>query len=76
LARQRNPSERDGFDLLQSDKYPMSFGIAVRNAVSIGLGGIATLFSGTIDSSLTVDNLLTESDANLVQENGDYILLE
>jgi hypothetical protein len=76
LARQRNPSERDGFDLLQSDKYPMSFGIAVRNAVSIGLGGIATLFSGTIDTSLTVANLLTESDANLVQENGDYILLE
>lgn len=54
----------------------MSFGIAVRNAVSIGLGSIATLFSGTFDSSLTVDNLLTESDANLVQENGDYILLE
>jgi hypothetical protein len=76
LARQRNPSKRDGFDLLQSDKYPMSFGIAVRNAVSIGLGGIATLFSGTIDTSLTVDNLLTESGANLVQENGDYILVE
>jgi hypothetical protein len=76
LARQRNPSKRDGLDLLQSDKYPMSFGIAVRNAVSIGLGGIATLFSGTIDTSLTVDNLLTESGANLVQENGDYILLE
>jgi len=76
LARQRNSSERDGFDLLQSDKYPMSFGIAVRNAVSIGLGGIATLFSGTIDTSLTVDNLLTESGANLVQENGDYILVE
>jgi hypothetical protein len=76
LARQRNSSERDGFDLLQSDKYPMSFGIAVRNAVSIGLGGIATLFSGTIDTSLTVDNLLTESGENLVQENGDYILVE
>jgi hypothetical protein len=76
LARQRNPSERGWFDLLQSNKYPMSFGIAVRNAVSIGLGGIATLFSGTIDNSLTVDNLLTESGANLVQENGDYILLE
>jgi hypothetical protein len=76
LARQRNPSERDGFNLLQSNKYPMSFGIAIRNAVSIGLGGIATLFSGTIDNSLTVDNLLTESGANLVQENGDYILLE
>jgi hypothetical protein len=76
LARQRNPSERYGFNLLQSDKYPMSFGLAVRNAVSIGLGGIATLFSGTIDNSLTVDNLLTESGANIVQENGDFILLE
>jgi hypothetical protein len=54
----------------------MSFGIAVRNAVSIGLGGIATLFSGTIDAGLAVDNLLTESDANIVQENGDFILLE
>jgi hypothetical protein len=63
-------------NLLQTGKHPMSFGIAVRNAVSIGLGGIATLFSGTIDTSLTVDNLLTESGANLVQENGDYILLE
>jgi hypothetical protein len=76
LARQRDPSERNGFDLLQSDKYPMSFGVALRNAVSIGLGGIATLFSGTIDTSLTVDNLLTESGANLVQQDGDYILLE
>jgi len=66
----------DRINLLQAGKHPMSFGIAVRNAVSIGLGGIATLFSGTFDTSLTVDNLLTESDANLVQENGDYILLE
>ena len=54
----------------------MSFGIAIRNAVSIGLGGIATLFSGTIDSSAAADNLLTESGANLVQENGDFILVE
>jgi hypothetical protein len=66
----------DRINLLQAGKHPMSFGIAVRNAVSIGLGGIATLFSGTIDASLTVDNLLTESGANIVQENGDFILLE
>jgi hypothetical protein len=66
----------DRINLLQAGKHPMSFGVAVRNAVSIGLGGIATLFSGTIDAGLAVDNLLTESDANLVQENGDYILLE
>jgi len=76
LARQRNSGERRWVDLLQTGKHPMSFGVALRNAVSIGLGGIATLFSGTIDNSLTVDNLLTESGANLVQENGDYILVE
>jgi hypothetical protein len=76
LARQRNSGERRRVDLLQTGKHPMSFGVALRNAVSIGLGGIATLFSGTIDNSLTVDNLLTESGANLVQENGDYILVE
>jgi hypothetical protein len=63
-------------NLLQAGKHSMSFGVALRNAVSIGLGGIATLFSGTIDASLTVDNLLTESGANIVQENGDFILLE
>jgi hypothetical protein len=66
----------DRINLLQSGKHSMSFGVALRNAVSIGLGGIATLFSGTIDASLTVDNLLTESGANIVQENGDFILLE
>ena len=76
MARQRNSSEYGRLGLLQTYKHPMSFGVALRNAVSIGLGGIATLFSGTIDTSLTVDNLLTESGANLVQENGDYILLE
>ena len=32
----------------------MSFGVALRNAVSIGLGGIATLFSGTIDNIIEV----------------------
>jgi hypothetical protein len=76
LARERHSGGSGRFNLLQAGKYPMSFGVALRNAVSIGLGGIATLFSGTIDNSLTVDNLLTESGANLVQENGDYILVE
>jgi hypothetical protein len=67
---------RNRINLLQTGKHSMSFGVALRNAVSIGLGGIATLFSGTVDRSLTVNNLLTESGANLVQEDGDYILLE
>ena len=54
----------------------MSFGVALRNAVGIGLGGIVTLFSGTLDSGASVGNLLTESGENLVQEDGGQILLE
>jgi hypothetical protein len=76
LARKRHSGGSGRLDLLQTNKHPMSFGVALRNAVSIGLGGIATLFSGSIDGSSAVNNLLTESEANLVQENGDYILVE
>ena len=54
----------------------MSFGVALRNAVGIGLGGIVTLFSGTLDSGASVGNLLTEAGDNLVQEDGGQILLE
>ena len=54
----------------------MSFGVALRNSVAIGLAGIATLFSGTLDGGASVDNLLTESGDNLVQEDGGQILLE
>jgi hypothetical protein len=54
----------------------MSFGVALRNAVGIGLGGIVSLFSGTLDSGASVGNLLTESGENLVQEDGGQILLE
>jgi hypothetical protein len=54
----------------------MSFGVALRNSVAIGLAGIATLFSGTRDSGASVGNLLTESSDNLVQEDGGQILLE
>ena len=54
----------------------MSFGVALRNALGLGLGGIATLFTGTSDSGATVGNLLTESSENLVQEDGGQILLE
>lgn len=54
----------------------MSFGVALRNAVAIGLGGIATLFTGARDSGASVGNLLTESGNNLVQEDGGLILLE
>jgi hypothetical protein len=54
----------------------MSFGVALRNAVGIGLGGIVSLFSGTLDSGASASNLLTEDSDNLVQEDGGLILLE
>ena len=54
----------------------MSFGVALRNAVGIGLGGIVTLFTGTRDGAAAVDNLLCENGDNLVQEDGGLILLE
>jgi hypothetical protein len=54
----------------------MSFGVAVRNAVAIGLGGIVTLFSGTRDASALVQNLLLEDGGNLLYEDGGLILLE
>jgi hypothetical protein len=54
----------------------MSFGVALRNSVAIGLAGIATLFSGTRDIGASVGNLLCENGDNLVQEDGGQILLE
>ena len=54
----------------------MSWGVALRNSVAIGLGGIITLFSGTRDSGASVGNLLTEASNNLVQEDNGLILLE
>ena len=51
------------------------FGVDLRNAVAIGLGGIATLFSGRGHDQAKND-LMTENDNNLVQENGGLILLE
>ncbi len=52
----------------------MSF-LAARNAISIGLGGIISLFGGR-GSEQSQSNLLTESGASLVQEDGGLILLE
>lgn len=52
----------------------MSF-LAARNAVAIGLGGIVSLFGGRSDEQ-SQSNLLTESDDNLVQEDGGLIILE
>jgi hypothetical protein len=53
----------------------MSFGVALRNGVAIGLGSIATLFSG-YGRDNNSGNLETESGNNLIQEDGGLILLE
>jgi hypothetical protein len=53
----------------------MSFGVALRNAVGLGLGGIISLFGGR-GNEQAQGNLLTESGDNLVQEDGGLILLE
>ena len=53
----------------------MSFGIAVRNGIAIGLGSVISFLSGYADATVQ-SNLLTESSDNLVQEDGGLILLE
>lgn len=53
----------------------MSWGVGLRNAIGIGLGGILSLFGGR-SSEIAQNNLLTEADDNLVQEDGGLILLE
>ena len=52
----------------------MSF-LAARNAISIGLGGVISLFGGR-SSEQAQGNLLCENGDNLVQEDGGLILLE
>jgi len=49
------------------------FGIPIRNGVSIGLGSIISFLSGYADATVQ-NNLITESEDNLVQENGGLIL--
>lgn len=51
------------------------FGVALRNSLAIGLGGIVSLFSGR-GHDQSQDDLLTEDNDNLVQEDSGLILLE
>ena len=53
----------------------MSFGVALRNSVALGIGGIIALFSG-YGPDQAQGNLETEDGDNLVQEDGGLILLE
>jgi hypothetical protein len=53
----------------------MSFGVALRNSVALGIGGIIALFSG-YGPDQAQGNLETENSDNLVQEDGSLLLLE
>lgn len=53
----------------------MSFGVALRNSLALGLGGLVSLFSGRAHDQAQ-DDLMTENNDNLVQEDGGLILLE
>jgi hypothetical protein len=50
------------------------FGVGLRNAVSIGLGGLVTLFGGRSQEQAQ-GNLLCENGDYLVQEDGSFILV-
>lgn len=52
----------------------MSWGVGLRTAVAVGIGGIASFFSG-YGRDQEFGNLITESGANLVQENGGFIIV-
>ena len=52
----------------------MSWGVGLRTGVAVGLGSIATFFSG-YGRDQEFGNLITESSDNLVQENGSFILV-
>ena len=53
----------------------MSFGVGLRNAVGLGLGGVISFVTGYA-SDIIFGNLETESGENLVQEDGGLLLLE
>ena len=52
----------------------MSWGVGLRTGVAVGLGSIASFFSG-YGRDQEFGNLITESSNNLVQEDGSFILV-
>ena len=52
----------------------MSWGVGLRVGVAIGIGSIASFFSG-YGRDQEFDNLITESSDNLIQEDGSFILV-
>jgi len=53
----------------------MSWGIGARTGVAVGLGNIVAFFTNRAGSAPSSGVLLTESGANLVQEDGSFILV-
>jgi hypothetical protein len=53
----------------------MSYGVALRNGVALGLEGIVAL-SSSYGPNQQQGTLLTETGDNLVQEDGGLLLLE
>ena len=51
----------------------MSWGVGLRTGVAVGLGSIASFFSG-YGRDQAENNLITESNNNLIQEDGSFIL--
>lgn len=52
----------------------MSWGVGLRTAVAVGIGSIASFFSG-YGRDQKFGNLITESGANLVQEDDGFIIV-
>jgi hypothetical protein len=51
------------------------FGVPLRNALGLGLGGIIALVSG-VNPDDVIGNLELEDGANLLLEDGGFIVLE
>ena len=52
----------------------MSWGVGLRTGVAIGIGSLATFFSG-YGRDQEFGNLATELGDNLVQEDGGFIIV-
>lgn len=53
----------------------MSWGVSTRTGVALGLGNIVAFFTNRTGSAPSSGVLLTESNNNLVQEDGFFILI-
>jgi hypothetical protein len=71
VARERYSGVGGRFNLLQTEYHPMSFGVALRNAVSLGLGGIISFVTGGADAGV-----ITVSGSLLLEDNVSFLLME